>query len=396
MNYNFDQILAEQPNLKKILAIIPDARIIGGCVRDFIIGKQINDLDIATSYTPKELIKLFNQHQVKYLPTGIEFGTITALVKQQLFEITTLRKDIKCDGRHALVEFTDDWQLDASRRDFTINAMSYSFTENKLYDYFNGLRDLQNRQVKFIGEAEQRITEDYLRILRFFRFSAYYADKIDSNGVRASSKLAAHLTKLSKERIHVELLKILNHPKCSNILDIMHKNDILQYLLSKYQPKHFKFIHRAFDFEGFTDNINLIILAIIVKHNKESILATSHDLKLTNKQTKFLYQLIEHYNNFSLHNAKIIAFNHNKDFAIAKLIFEYAINENYDILSFTTIITDIIKWSIPNFPVKAEEIINLGIKPSKELGDKLKLLIKYWQDSDFTASNTELLNLIKQ
>ena len=147
-------------------------RIVGGAVRNYMIGEEISDFDLSCRLSPEKILDILQKNQIKAIPTGIKFGTITAVIKNKCFEITTTRKDVKTDGRHAVVEYTTNFEVDAQRRDFTFNALYLDFDGN-LYDYFNGLNDLKNGIVRFIGNAEDRIKEDYLRILRLFRFYCY-------------------------------------------------------------------------------------------------------------------------------------------------------------------------------------------------------------------------------
>ena len=150
-----------------------EVRFIGGCVRDLIIKKTDSDIDLATTIRPKKVLKILKKNKIKTLSAGLSHGTVIALINKKKFEITTLRKDIKTDGRHAVVEYTKDWVIDSKRRDFTINAISCDFN-GVLYDYHNGINDLKKGKIIFIGDTKKRINEDYLRILRFFRFYAYY------------------------------------------------------------------------------------------------------------------------------------------------------------------------------------------------------------------------------
>ena len=164
-------------NAFEIIELINDAggeaRIVGGAVRDYILNKNIKDVDIASTFEPADLTKILESQNIKVIPTGIDFGTVTAIFKEKPYEITTLRKDINCDGRHAKISYTNDWQEDAARRDFTFNAL-YMDVNGKIYDYFKGQEDLAKGIVRFIGNANERIKEDYIRILRMFRFFAYY------------------------------------------------------------------------------------------------------------------------------------------------------------------------------------------------------------------------------
>jgi poly(A) polymerase len=181
------------------------ARLVGGCVRDAYLGIEFKDIDIATDAKPDELIKLFPP-QITVKKLGYNYGSILAILNKKTFEITTLRQDVETDGRYAKVTFTKDFYEDAKRRDFTINALSLDLEENKIYDYFSGIEDLKSKKVKFIGNAKSRIKEDYLRILRFFRFSAKYADQIDPSGLKASVLNKDNLKKISIKMKNKEIL----------------------------------------------------------------------------------------------------------------------------------------------------------------------------------------------
>ena len=186
-----------------------DIRFVGGCVRDALLHKQIDDVDLATTERPERVIKLLKSAGLKAIPTGIEYGTVTAVSGTQTYQITTLRRDVKTDGRRAEVDFTDDWKEDARRRDFTFNTMSAT-PDGMVYDYFNGLQDLVNRRIHFVGNVEERILEDHLRILRYFRFIAVLGMRIDDQySLKKCIQHAPLLTKLSGERIRDELFKML-------------------------------------------------------------------------------------------------------------------------------------------------------------------------------------------
>lgn len=186
-----------------------EIRLVGGCVRDMLAGLKLKDFDFATKFLPEKTIEVLAQNRIHAVPTGIKFGTITAVINHQHFEITTLRKDSEQDGRHCEPEFIDDYFFDAARRDFTMNAL-YLDNQGLVHDYFDGITDLQNKKVKFIGEAKQRIEEDYLRILRFFRFSARFADKLDNEGLQACISCKEGIKNLSADRIRNEIFNIIN------------------------------------------------------------------------------------------------------------------------------------------------------------------------------------------
>jgi poly(A) polymerase len=199
--------------LQRVMAALthqdPDTvRVVGGAVRDHLLGLAVRDVDLATTLTPPQAVAALSQLGIKTLPTGIDHGTITALLDNTAIEITTLRHDVATDGRHAVVRFGTDWRADAARRDFTINALYLSPT-GQLFDYHQGLADLAARRVRFIGDPHQRIAEDVLRLLRFFRFSASYAAELDADGLAAASDLAPQLPNLSGERVWAELSRLL-------------------------------------------------------------------------------------------------------------------------------------------------------------------------------------------
>lgn len=192
-----------------------DIRIVGGAVRDILLGIQPKDVDLGTNATPSEMIALFKQYKVHYIETGLQHGTITAHVNKRDFEVTTLRIDAETDGRHAKVQFTDDWKLDAERRDLTFNAMSLGL-DGSLFDYFGGREDLFNHRVRFVGDPRLRIQEDYLRILRYFRFYGRIAlepDNHDQTTLNVIRECSDGLRQISVERIWMEVSKILtgNH-----------------------------------------------------------------------------------------------------------------------------------------------------------------------------------------
>lgn len=207
-------------------------RFVGGAVRDDLLQIPVSDVDLATRIEPDEVVRRLEAARIKAVPTGIEHGTITAVSDGHPFEITTLRRDVSTDGRRATVAFTDDWQEDAARRDFTINALSADPRSGELFDYFNGLADLQNRHIRFIGDPLQRIAEDHLRILRFFRFHARFGSgEPDKDALEACASRANDLMALSRERIADELLKLLAVADPAPTVGIMLQRGILKPVL---------------------------------------------------------------------------------------------------------------------------------------------------------------------
>lgn len=228
--------------MKRLLAALGAeqglTRYVGGAVRDDLLGLPVSDIDLATRISPGEVMERLERARIKAVPTGIDHGTITAVSDAQPFEVTTLRRDVSTDGRRATVAFTDDWKEDAARRDFTINALSADPSTGELFDYFGGLADLEQRHVRFIGDPLQRIAEDHLRILRFFRFHARFGlGPPDAAALRACTERANDLMALSRERIADELLKLLGMQDPSNTVAIMLDHGILLPVLPEVKPE---------------------------------------------------------------------------------------------------------------------------------------------------------------
>ena len=208
-----------------------DARFVGGCVRDTLLGVAVSDIDVATRHRPERVMTLLRDASIKAVPTGIAHGTVTAVVGGEPVEVTTLRRDMETDGRHAVVAFTDDWRADAARRDFTMNALYADPATGEVFDYFGGLDDLAAARVRFIGSPLERIAEDHLRILRFFRFHARFGDPIDADSLAACQARANDLMALSRERVAAELLKLLVARAAVPVVALMIERRILVAVL---------------------------------------------------------------------------------------------------------------------------------------------------------------------
>jgi poly(A) polymerase len=219
------------PALCKVLAALPEARVVGGAVRDALAGREVADVDLATPRRPEEVMAALRAAGLKAAPTGLDHGTVTAIADHRGFEVTTLRRDVATDGRRATVAFTDDWRADAARRDFTINALSMA-PDGAVFDYFGGIEDLCARRVRFVGDAATRIAEDYLRILRFFRFWARYgAGAPDAEAAAAIAAAVPGLARLSAERVWSELKRILAAPDPREAVALMRRLGVLGAVL---------------------------------------------------------------------------------------------------------------------------------------------------------------------
>jgi poly(A) polymerase len=276
--------------LKRLVAALKDdqggPRIVGGAVRDSLLDLEVSDVDLATTLPPGEVIDRLELARIKAVPTGIEHGTVTAVADGKNYEVTTLRRDIATDGRRAVVAFSTDWREDAARRDFTINALYADPHSGEIFDYFGGLDDLAAGIIRFIGNADDRIAEDYLRILRYFRFLARYGHgPVDARAIAACAKGAHGLTALSRERIAQEFTKILALAHPEQAISLMVEHGIFVPFLPELVPdaatKLAKLIYRESTY-SLGISLPARLLAFLPK-DQPSVDRVASRLKLSNK-----------------------------------------------------------------------------------------------------------------
>ncbi len=367
---------------------VGEARLVGGCVRDSILQRDVHDIDLATNLLPNQTIKALKLRNIKTIPTGLKHGTITAVLNQRSFEITTLRHDVKCDGRHAKVEFTNNWQADASRRDFTFNAL-YADKHGHIYDYFGGIEDLKARRLNFIGNAEDRIKEDYLRILRAFRFHAKICVGDLSDEILSVCKKHSHMIQnLSGERIRDEILKLLECNDPFPTLKSMQESDVLQKII----PKEVKCEILSSPLLLGTDAlVKLALLLRATKKNDRLSLGeyVSKFLRLSNKQKKKLLFLLSNDIKTELsekEQKKYISLFGRELYCDLVKICGVESGENVDeYISFAN------TFNIPKFPLSGDDLISIGHQPGKSLGRNLELLKQHWEDSSYTLTKEELV-----
>ena len=271
----------EEPETRAVMQALGHARFVGGAVRNALLGVAVVDIDIAVPLPPDQTVKLLEAAGIKAIPTGIDHGTITAIKNGKVFEITSLRRDIATDGRHAVVSYTTEWDEDAARRDFTINAL-YAAADGEIFDYTGGLEDLIAGRVRFVGDPRARIAEDYLRILRLFRFHAWYGKgEMDADALRAAAEGKAGLAQLSGERIAKELLRLLECPNPAPVLRTMAASGILPELLpfALQLPRLERLIHA--DSESFFPPDALLRLAALLPDDGSAARAVAEGLKLS-------------------------------------------------------------------------------------------------------------------
>ena len=371
-------------------------RFVGGAVRDALTGSEGFDLDLATDLSPEELVEACDEHNLKTVPIGIKFGTVGVVIDNHVLEVTSLRKDVKTDGRHAVVEFTTDWEIDASRRDLTINAV-YADEKGNVFDYYNGIDDLEKGVVRFIGSPAQRIKEDYLRILRFFRFYSLFAKTpIDKKALSACIEHKDGLKTLSMERIRDELFKILLTPKAGATIKIMAENDILGYVLPTPKQENIESLN------FLIENVNLGILPydpvrrMFILYTPDENLAENlaNRMKFSKKQKQDFAEWARiqvSLDDFIIpQELKKMIYLYGKDFAMNKLLIEQSLQRRV-IATNKDIIKNIEETEIPVFPLKGRDIISAGVKDNRHIGDILDSLEQMWVNSDFSLSKDQLL-----
>ena len=372
-----------------------EIRYVGGCVRKILNDEKTDDIDLATNLTPDQVKQCLDKNQIKFFETGIEHGTITAVIDDQNFEITTLRKDVKTDGRHAVVEYTTNWKEDSLRRDFSINSI-YSDLDGNLYDPNSGHKDLNVGIIKFIGDPETRIKEDYLRIIRYLRFYTEYS-KIDHeiNIIKIIKKNIEGLGKISKERQFNELKKIL---KLDNFLKLF-KNKTSCELFSLIFPqlKNFKKLSKlSKPQEKILKNksLNFVISFLVIDETDNSDYFV-YKYNLPNE----LKDKINFLKNNSLNKDSIKIFS-KKD--LQKIFYYEGKSSTIDLIDFNLLYfkqskklselkTYFEKLDKPEFPIKAQLLINdYGLKEGRELGQKLKNLEMKWIENNFNLSKKDM------
>ena len=374
------------------------AMFVGGCVRNHLQAKKIDDIDIATIFTPEELKKKLQNSKFKIIDTGLDHGSVTVILNKKKFEFTTLRKDVSTDGRHAEIKTIDDWREDSKRRDFTINAI-YLTKKGKIFDPQQGINDLKNNTIKFIGDPQTRIEEDFLRIIRFVRFTIQYNSSVDNSTVKAIKLKLNGIKNLSKERVLSELSKIL---KLENFININENNELLE-IFHLIFPE-FKNIKRLKNFKLIKNNINyseILLLSILLVDTKNNHEYFTHKYNIPNKIRDDLYLLG---NKFKISLAETEFFkkklkNHLYDIGLKKLKILYCLNlldKKKISMKDINFFRDIEKISIPKFPFDGKYLLKRGVQEGKKIGIILKEAEKIWVENNFNLSSDDFEKIIKK
>ena len=389
---------------KKLISILnpinskTHTQFVGGCVRKAIEGKLTTDIDLATVYKPEKIKKILLKNNYKVLDSAIKYGSITTFSKNYKYEITSLRKDIKPDGRHTKIQLTNNWIEDSLRRDFTINAI-YCDKFGKIFDPLSGINDLKNKKINFIGSADLRIKEDYLRILRYIRFSLEYNSNIkDRNTIRIINKNIKFLKFISKERLFVELKKIL---ELKNLLNINNKNYFKKILNQVYKIKFFDRLNRV-EILNKKLRLNLnylqILSILLVGYNKKNIYF-SKEFRLSNKDKDYLNFIYEQFKllknkSYDYQTIRRQLYFYNKDLTLGFLNFIFCIKKEINLKNFIKYMLFIKKFKVPKFPISGDFLIKKGFKEGKTLGKKLEFLKDSWIKNNFKLNlrNIQSLN----
>ena len=375
-------------------------RYVGGAVRNALLEKPVADVDIATPLTPDKVQNLLAEAAIKTVPTGIEHGTLTAVVDGRPFEVTTLRRDVSTDGRRAVVAFTEDWAEDARRRDFTMNAL-YASAEGEVLDFVGGVEDLQAGRVRFVGDATARIREDYLRILRLFRFHAWYGKgEIDAEALRAAAAQKAGLAILSGERIAKEMLRLLEAADPAPVLRRMAASGILTEVLpGEANIARLDGLARI-DAANFFVPDALLRLAALLAHDKAIANGVADRWKLANAQRERLAEI-------SGAHEKLVPYLSIRE--VRKLLYQLGVQPFKDRLllkwaedskpsngvHWRALLAMADAWRRPRFPLTGRDAMLAGVPEGPLVGRVLGEVEGWWIDSDFTDDEFSLAERLK-
>lgn len=368
-----------------------EARMVGGCVRNALLGEAVHDIDLATNLTPAQVAKAASDAGLKSVATGIEHGTVTIVSDGTGFQVTTLRLDVETDGRKARVKYTDDWSADAARRDFTLNAL-YCSGSGVVLDPLGGFADLETRTIRFVGDPVARIREDFLRILRFFRFlSQYGAGKVDADGLAACARLKDGLQQLSRERIGQEFCKLLDGARASEVAALMNEAGVSQTLFElDLSDKLLASVKARAETLGVeADYTTLLTAALPLSADKLTSL-----LRLSNNQTRRLNELqsatapspalrdIER---------KVVLYRMGAETWSRAVLLAWSSLGFGDDEEWMRLFKLPDVWQLPVFPVTGSDVLAAGVEPGPQVGKTLRMLEDWWMADGFKADRDQLL-----
>lgn len=386
-----------------------EGRIVGGAVRNALMGLPISDADFATTNLPDEVMARAKKADIKAVPTGIDHGTVTLVIDGRGFEVTTLRRDVATDGRHATVAFGTDWQADAERRDFTMNAL-YVTADGAVIDLVGGLKDIESRTIRFIGDASARIAEDYLRVLRFFRFFAYYGSgRPDADGLRASAKAKDRLDHLSAERVWIEMRKLFAAPDPARALLWMRTSGVLTAILPETEKWGIDAIHGLVATEqalSWTPD-PLLRLAAIIPPDTERVVALAKRLRMSNAEGERLLQWAQAPQvTVDLAETALdrLLYRHGKPGLLMRLRLALAsarasaVGNDQDMLKaakLSTLLARAERFEKPSFPLGGSDVMEAGVPAGPRVGELLRELESLWVERNFALDRAALAARLK-
>lgn len=385
--------------LQKLFALLnrdgEEVRVVGGAVRNALMNEPVSDIDCATTADPGLVMNWARAAGIRVLPTGLDHGTLTLLVDDQPFEVTTLRADVETDGRHAKVVFGRDWTQDAMRRDFTMNAL-YLDEQGRLYDpTHRGIADAKTRFIRFIGDADQRIAEDYLRVLRYFRFRAQYGQYFKDEDYRACLAAQHHLGDLSGERVGAEMTKLLTGKRVIATLQAMHEGGMLPALL-RGVPRLTRFarlLHLASVLRLKPDLVLLLATLCVEVH--EDSFRVAEAWRLPNRQRDGMVRLartVRGIRGISEAEMQKLAYIHGKDLAVDLVLLALVRRQiRPDLTALSMMMRNLDLWNMPLFPISGRDLLDSGMKPGPRVGEMIAILERMWIDSGFEMTRGQLL-----
>lgn len=395
------------PETKIVFAALDAAqsgatRFVGGCVRNALMGRPVDDIDLATQLPPHDVVAAGETAGLKVVPTGLDHGTVTIIAGGRPFEVTTLRRDVETDGRNATIAYTQDWDEDSQRRDFRLNAI-YADPAGRLYDPQMGVADALAGRIVFIGEADTRITEDYLRILRFFRFNAWYGGPIDQAGLAACGRHVKGLRRLSVERVWKELKKLLAAPDPRPSVEAMMTSGVLEAVLPEAMALElFNALVTLEKREGWEGEAILRLAALMPRMGRVAERVRTR-LKLSNADGARLMEWATR-----TYNPRLLL--EKTDQEVAKTIYGFHVGALTDRArlawaldaakgeanadDWRALIARLDAWDKPSFPVSGRDLVNAGVEKGPKMGAVLQALEQLWVNSGFTLSRDKLLEAL--
>ena len=378
-----------------------ELRLIGGCVRKLLIDEKVDDIDLSINLKPEDVIKILKSNNINFHETGFDHGTITAIINNTSFEITSLRQDVKTDGRHAKVEYTENWLEDASRRDFTINSI-YSDIDGNLFDPFNGKQDLQDGLIKFIGDPAKRIKEDYLRILRYIRFFLGYSkNKHDKNVVKVIKQNLIGLKQISKNRQLQELKKIVSTKNFNKINSDKTSKEIFLLIFPEL-----KYINRLERLDNLKNDILEkksfeFVLSLLLIDESEDCDYFIYKYNLSKKEKdkiillRSVFSEVPNKDYFSRENLLRTLYKNGKENLIDILDYKILTTKK-NTKNFVDLKKYFIEFEIPVLPIKAKDLIEkFDLKEGKLLGLILREIEEKWLNNNFNISKNQIEDIVK-